>query len=153
MPVPNCHIHKQMSIFTDLAPQVTSEIPSWIRRESVACLRTDDTLLLEVNGHPVKAYPVVKEGESTPFWNEMSAMGVSHCRLEKPVWADRDEDGIPDTLDVMYGARKAALNGASYGGPYQRIKYPGGDVSRTRGVCTDVVVRACAMRDMTCRRC
>ena len=42
----------------------------------------------------------------------------------------------------MRGARKTALNGAQYLGGYQRLAYPGGDVPRDRGVCTDVVVRA-----------
>ncbi len=55
---------------------------------------------------------------------------------------DRDRDGIPDTVDVLLGAHKVALNGAEYGGGYQRLKYPGGDVPREKGVCTDVIVRA-----------
>jgi len=32
--------------------------------------------------------------------------------------------------------------GTTYDGAYQVISYPGGDVSKTKGVCTDVVVRA-----------
>ncbi len=55
---------------------------------------------------------------------------------------DRDGDGIPDQVDILMGAKKAVLNGAAYGGGYQRLKYPGGDVPRTEGVCTDVVIRA-----------
>lgn len=55
---------------------------------------------------------------------------------------DRDGDGIPDQVDILLGAKKTVLNGAAYGGGYQRLKYPGGDVPRTQGVCTDVVIRA-----------
>lgn len=55
---------------------------------------------------------------------------------------DADGDGIPDPLDVLLGAKKTALNAAAYTQGYVRITYPGGDVPRTMGVCTDVVIRA-----------
>jgi hypothetical protein len=55
---------------------------------------------------------------------------------------DTDGDGIDDQLDVARGARKAALNGAAYKSSYVVLPYPGGDVPRTIGVCTDVIVRA-----------
>lgn len=55
---------------------------------------------------------------------------------------DRDGDGIPDQLDVLLGALKAAANGASYDTSYHRIDFPGGDVPRNVGSCTDVVIRA-----------
>ena len=55
---------------------------------------------------------------------------------------DRDSDGIPDQLDALLGAHKTALNGARYGAGYMRISFPGGDVPRAVGVCTDVVIRA-----------
>jgi uncharacterized protein YijF (DUF1287 family) len=55
---------------------------------------------------------------------------------------DRDRDGIPDQVDIAVGAIKTALNGATYNGAYQKIKFPWGDVSREKGVCTDVIVRA-----------
>ncbi|MBT8494000.1 MAG: DUF1287 domain-containing protein, partial [Deltaproteobacteria bacterium] len=56
--------------------------------------------------------------------------------------ADLDRDGIPDRLDLLIGAHKTALNGATYGAGYIRMKFPGGDVPRKVGVCTDVIVRA-----------
>lgn len=59
-----------------------------------------------------------------------------------PKSTDQDGDGIPDTVDVLVGARKAVLNGAKYAGGYEKLRFPGGDVSREKGVCTDVVVRA-----------
>jgi uncharacterized protein YijF (DUF1287 family) len=55
---------------------------------------------------------------------------------------DRDRDGIPDQVDILIGARKAAFNGAKYQGGYHRMKYPMGDVPASIGVCTDVIVRA-----------
>lgn len=55
---------------------------------------------------------------------------------------DQDGDHIFDTLDLHIGAIKTKLNGASYQEGYERIKYPLGDVSREKGVCTDVVIRA-----------
>jgi uncharacterized protein YijF (DUF1287 family) len=55
---------------------------------------------------------------------------------------DRDQDGIPDPLDILIGARKTVLNAAAYTEGYVRIAYPMGDVPRTMGVCTDVVIRA-----------
>lgn len=55
--------------------------------------------------------------------------------------ADLDGDGIPTQLDILLGAKKAVLNGADYQGGYESMDYPGGDVPRSRGVCTDVVVR------------
>lgn len=55
---------------------------------------------------------------------------------------DRDGDGIPDQVDIVVGARKTVLNGAAYGGGYEKLAFPGGDIARTKGVCTDVVVRA-----------
>jgi uncharacterized protein YijF (DUF1287 family) len=55
---------------------------------------------------------------------------------------DRDGDGIVDSLDVLVGAKKLALNKAAYREEYRGMKYPGGDVPRTEGVCTDTLVRA-----------
>jgi uncharacterized protein YijF (DUF1287 family) len=55
---------------------------------------------------------------------------------------DTDGDGIDDVLDVARGGRKAALNADPYKSAYVTLPYPGGDVPRTMGVCTDVVVRA-----------
>lgn len=55
---------------------------------------------------------------------------------------DTDGDGIDDQLDTARGARKAALNADPYKSAYVTLPYPGGDIPRTMGVCTDVVVRA-----------
>ena len=55
---------------------------------------------------------------------------------------DHDGDGIPDQVDVLLGAKKTVLNADAYSDRYVRIPYPGGDVPRAIGVCTDVIVRA-----------
>jgi len=55
---------------------------------------------------------------------------------------DRDGDGIVDRLDVLLGAKKLLYNGARYIERYVALPYPGGDVPRSEGVCTDTVIRA-----------
>jgi uncharacterized protein YijF (DUF1287 family) len=55
--------------------------------------------------------------------------------------ADRDGDGIPNGIDILLGAKKAAENSAAYGSPYREIDYPNGDVPTDEGVCTDTLVR------------
>ncbi len=57
-------------------------------------------------------------------------------------FGDLDGDGIPNQVDGLLGAKKTVLNGAEYDGRYVEIPFPEGDVPRTMGVCTDVVVRA-----------
>jgi uncharacterized protein YijF (DUF1287 family) len=55
---------------------------------------------------------------------------------------DADGDGIPDPLDILIGARKLVLNHAKYTEGYYQLPYPGGDVPRGVGVCSDTIVRA-----------
>jgi uncharacterized protein YijF (DUF1287 family) len=55
---------------------------------------------------------------------------------------DKDGDGIVDRLDVLLGAKKLLYNGARYIERYVSIPYPGGDVPRSEGVCSDTVIRA-----------
>lgn len=43
---------------------------------------------------------------------------------------------------LVASARDQLTWGTHYDGRYVAIKYPGGDVDRDRGVCTDVVIRA-----------
>ena len=59
-----------------------------------------------------------------------------------PAKLDRDRDGIVDLLDIALGAKKLLGNKAEYIERYVTIKYPGGDVPRTEGVCSDTVIRA-----------
>jgi uncharacterized protein len=48
----------------------------------------------------------------------------------------------PRTLKVLEAALAQTRLHVTYDGSYRRIPYPGGDVPRNIGVCTDVVVRA-----------
>jgi uncharacterized protein YijF (DUF1287 family) len=59
-----------------------------------------------------------------------------------PPPGDHDRDGIPDPLDVLIGAHKAALNGDAYDDRYFALPFPNGDPPRTSGACVDVIVRA-----------
>jgi hypothetical protein len=52
----------------------------------------------------------------------------------------RQADG--EALSLITAARNQIGVTRSYDPGYSRLAYPGGDVSRERGVCTDVVVRA-----------
>jgi uncharacterized protein YijF (DUF1287 family) len=50
---------------------------------------------------------------------------------------------IADPAEDLVAAARAQIGVTTrYDGSYQRIAYPGGDVSIDRGVCTDVVIRA-----------
>jgi uncharacterized protein YijF (DUF1287 family) len=80
----------------------------------------------------IDLYSVVKQG------TEIRVLGKGDTRP----YGDRDADGIPDTIDLLLGAKKAAMNGADYDGKYVKIPASGGDVPREIGVCTDVVIRA-----------
>jgi len=60
---------------------------------------------------------------------------------ESPVEAIPEEERqVPDL--ILLGARREAQQGTRYDASYERIDYPGGDVSSDRGACTDVVIRA-----------
>lgn len=56
--------------------------------------------------------------------------------------ADADGDSIPDALDVLIGAKRVVAAAAPYRQTYRALHYPGGDVPRDEGVCSDVIVRA-----------
>lgn len=47
---------------------------------------------------------------------------------------------LADTL--VRSARDQLTWGTTYDPAYTRLKYPGGDVARSKGVCTDIVIRA-----------
>ena len=50
--------------------------------------------------------------------------------------------GQPALQKVIEGAKRQVGVTRGYDGAYQRIPYPGGDVPRETGVCTDVIIRA-----------
>jgi uncharacterized protein YijF (DUF1287 family) len=43
---------------------------------------------------------------------------------------------------IVNGAKKQAIDRVVYDASYQCMRYPGGDVVRDRGACTDVIIRA-----------
>jgi hypothetical protein len=113
-----------------------------------------EQLLLSIDGFPRKIYPlggpeILLIGEHTvrlrPGDRAELAPLVARAQVDTsavPTKHDRDDDGIPDALDVLIGAKKTALNADAYTEGYMDMAYPNGDVPRDVGVCTDVVIRA-----------
>lgn len=145
-------------IFPDLDARVQLELPPDLDASRVSARHDPARQLLVVyeGDAPLKVYPV-REGSATVLELGAERLGLragDHAEL-LPLLAgqtrgangpapplDTDGDAIPDPLDVAIGARKAALNADSYDGRYVTIDYPLGDVPRSIGVCTDVVIRA-----------
>jgi hypothetical protein len=144
-------------VFADLDPEVQIDLPTRVAFDRFTALvdTKHQVLILEVDGFPWKAYPL---GGTAAL-----DVGKVHLALRpgdrdelRPVLAeariregtakhDHDGDGIPDALDVFIGAKKELLNAEHYtpeAEDYIAMKYPGGDVPRTIGVCTDVIIRA-----------
>lgn len=114
-------------IWSDLDEQVSIAFPSWLTPHAGEVVRTPaGDSFVYVSGHAVGLAQ-----------NPASSIDVTELS-----GGDRDADGIPDALDILLGAKKTVLNRAAYGSPYRELDYPGGDVPRNEGVCTDVVVRA-----------
>jgi uncharacterized protein YijF (DUF1287 family) len=146
-------------IFSDLDARVRIAVPAHATRDNThATIDSERRLLiLYVDGWPSKPYPLTGDATLTVAGIELSLRPNDRRELaplltdgdaielspgDKRAFADRDDDGIPDPLDLLLGAHKTALNRASYGAGYIKLAYPGGDVPREVGVCTDVVVRA-----------
>ena len=143
-------------IWSDLDDRVTIDLPAGLDAARVTATIDPDRklLVLAVDGWPVKPYPLA--GDTTLAVGERRLPLRARDRAELapllradnlrvapvPAAADHDRDGLPDALDVVLGARKTVLNGDAYVSGYHRLAYPGGDVPRTIGVCTDVIVRA-----------
>ncbi len=124
--------------------------PSQVRAEYHPTL---GVLILFEGDWPIKVYPTngskhLQVGDSSLGLRPGDAaelaplLDSARFKVAGKTKHDRDDDGIPDTLDVLVGAIKTVHNGANYGGGYRRIDYPNGDIPREDGVCTDVVVRA-----------
>ncbi len=144
-------------IWADLDDKVQIVLPANLAKSRVTA-RVDAArklLVLSIDGFPRKSYPLggptrltlgtrtlqVRAGDA----KELAAV-LAPDRItdgSAPRARDHDNDGIPDPLDVLIGAKKTVLNADAYTEGWTDIKqYPGGDVPRNQGVCTDVVVRA-----------
>jgi uncharacterized protein YijF (DUF1287 family)/L,D-peptidoglycan transpeptidase YkuD (ErfK/YbiS/YcfS/YnhG family) len=150
---------RDVGIFSDLDPRVQLSLPGDLERAALHAVvdRARGQLVLYGAARPLKVYPLggpapLRVGEAelalrpgdaaelAPLLRA-EALRVLTQRSELPP-GDSDDDGIPDPLDVLIGAHKTSLNADHYDGRFEPIAFPGGDVPRTIGVCTDVVVRA-----------
>lgn len=113
-------------IFGDLDAKVTLHLPPWLAPQTCRDPKSNLQLHLLL-GAAVFAQPPGPAAAALPT-----------C----PPLTDADGDNLPDPWDILIGAKKTALDGAPYGSPYRTLTYPGGDVPRAEGVCTDVVIRA-----------
>src|SRR5260221_53521 len=144
-------------IFPDLDPKVQIVLPSKLAPERVTATidRKHAVVVLSIDAFPRKAYPL---GGDTPLdvgtvhltlrpgdRDELRPLLTTANTSEGVAAHDRDNDGIPDPLDVLIGAKKTVINADAYteaAEGYIGMKYPNGDVPRTIGVCTDVIVRS-----------
>jgi len=150
---------RDAGIFSDLDPRVQLRLPPGLDPTQVEAVvdRARGQLVLYAASWPIKVYPLQGEtglqigdtrlalrpgdrAELAPLLAP-DRLHVFEQRVALPP-GDADDDGIPDPLDLLIGAHKTALNADRYDGRYERIGYPGGDVPREIGVCTDVVIRA-----------
>ena len=144
-------------IFSDLDEQVQLKLPAKLAAERVSALvdREHQLVVLSIDGYPRKTYPLsgsvtLKVGAlelalRTGDRDELQPLLAPARTSEGKAAHDRDGDGIPDPLDILIGAKKAVANADAYTAEaqgYIKLKYPGGDVDRKMGVCTDVIVRA-----------
>jgi uncharacterized protein YijF (DUF1287 family) len=144
-------------IWPDLDDKVQLALPEGLTAERVA-LRIDErhrVAVLSIDGFARKAYPLggpaqlavgdrmlaLRPGDRA----ELAPLVVAERVSSGPPGRDRDRDGLPDALDLLVGAKKTVVNADAYTSEargYIPIAYPMGDVPRTIGVCTDVVIRA-----------
>jgi uncharacterized protein YijF (DUF1287 family) len=144
-------------IWSDLDDRIQIELPAGLTADRVAA-RVDDrhrVLVLSIDGAARKVYPLggpatlaigdralaLRPGDRA----ELAGLLTAERLTAGPPAHDRDDDGIPDALDVLIGARKTVANADAYtpeAEDYIEIRYPMGDVPRRIGVCTDVIIRA-----------
>jgi uncharacterized protein len=148
-------------IWPDIDDKVQLALPAGLTADRVA-LRVDDKhrlLVLSIDGVARKVYPLLgarlgplprplldralalRPGDREELAPLIAAAAIS----SGPPAHDRDGDGIPDALDLLIGAKKTVANADAYtheAEGYITMAYPMGDVPRTMGVCTDVIIRA-----------
>jgi hypothetical protein len=143
-------------IWSDLDARVQLALPGGLEPSRVTAQLDRDRALLvvSVDGVPTKPYPLAGEATLEVGDHRLALRPGDRAELAPLLAADRitlaaadpaadkDRDGLPDALDVFIGAKKTVLNADAYGAGYISIEYPGGDVPRDVGVCTDVIIRA-----------
>ena len=143
-------------IWSDLDDDVQITLPASLDPARVSARIDADRhlLVLAVDGIPTKPYPLrgtetlvvgdhelaVRPGDRAELAALLAPERITAAAT--PAAEDRDEDGLPDALDILIGAKKTIANADAYGAGYISIEYPGGDVPREVGVCTDVIIRA-----------
>lgn len=148
---------KDSGIFGDLDDQVQLALPKDLSADRVSATvdRKHKLLVLSIDGYPRKVYPLTGAESLTVGSLELALRAGDVAELKPLLTAertkeaeparDRDKDGIPDPLDILIGAKKTVLNADAYtekAQSYITLKYPGGDVDRSMGVCTDVIIRS-----------
>lgn len=144
-------------VFGDLDDKVQITLPAGLEPSRVTATvdRDKNVVVLAIDGHPRKAYPLGGPAKLTVGSLELALRDGDAAEL-RPLLAetrvqegsagkDRDKDGIPDPLDILIGAKKTVLNADAYtveAQGYIKLAFPGGDVDRSIGVCTDVVIRS-----------
>jgi uncharacterized protein YijF (DUF1287 family) len=161
-PPPETHLGvADRGIWSDLDDRIQidlpTDLPGGLTADRVAA-RVDDrhgVLVLSIDGAARKVYPLggpaalavgdrvlaLRPGDRA----ELAGLVTAPRLTAGPPAHDRDGDGIPDALDVLIGARKTVVNADAYtreAEDYIELSYPMGDVPRTIGVCTDVIIRA-----------
>lgn len=158
-----------IGVFADLDTRVQVELPATLvpaRLSAVLDVERRLLVLYQVDEldasapWPIKVYPLLdRDGRELVLGeqrlhlrpgdhHELATLLVSPAQLHTlapgstPPPGDRDGDGIPNPLDIDLGAIKTTLDAALYDQSYVTLAYPGGDVPREIGACTDVIVRA-----------
>ena len=144
-------------IFSDLDDRVALPAPDIARGRAHATVDPRHRVLVVWDGdRPAKPYPLETSGQASGG-DKLVLRAADAAEVERLLdgekprvlgaeeavpGGDADDDGIPDELDIVIGAHKVLLNKAGYREGYLEIGFPGGDVPRDIGVCTDVLVRA-----------
>ncbi|HUQ04856.1 MAG TPA: DUF1287 domain-containing protein [Kofleriaceae bacterium] len=142
-PPETCLGVSDQGIWSDLDEQLQLALPRGLSaaRVSATIDRDRKLMIVSVDGWPTKPYPYpLRDGDKAELAGLVSDSNTKHAAT--PAARDRDNDGIPDSLDVLLGAHKTRLNADAYTEGYVSMTYPMGDVPREMGVCTDVIVRA-----------
>ena len=118
--------HADVGIYPEFNAQVRTESPPWLA----------DLQRVQVGPTATQGAAYASHGTAIALTSKIEV------RVADLGADDVDGDGIPNQIDVLLGAKKADLNDAQYQSVYRKLQYPGGDVPRNEGVCTDVIVRA-----------